>query len=133
MKKIFLVVLGFLIIGISAYLVNAEIAKQEQPLFSKYEDIIPSKKDAIIYFYSENCSYCINFYPTIKLMSEEFAEKFLFVKIDVNDSEYSHLVRKFRLRSIPALFIFDQKKRDFRQISPYYFSVQNLRRILTEY
>lgn len=131
MKKIFLILSILLLVCTSAYFVKAEVAKHSK--FVTYEEVLQRKKPAIVYFYSERCSYCIAFTPIFKQMSEEFNKKFLFSTINIYDPQYSKLIRKFKIRSVPAVFIYNKEDNKFQQISPYYFSEPSLRNILASY
>lgn len=131
MKKLIALILGFILVGTTAYFAGAESSKDDG--FVTYEEVVKRDKMAVIYIYSDNCTYCREFYPVFKDLSQEFRHKFLFSKINVYDKKYYPLFRRLRIGGVPAIYIYNPQRQALKPISPYYYTEQHMRKILTNY
>lgn len=131
MKKLIAIILGFILVGATTYFVGAEVSKDNG--FVTYEEIIKRDKMAVVYIYSESCTYCHEFFPIFKELSQEFKHKFLFSTIDVYDRKYYPLFRRLRIQGVPAIYLYNPQKKTLNPIAPYYYTEQHMRKILTKY
>lgn len=131
MKKLIVLILGFILVGTTAYFAGAESAKEDN--FVTYEEVIKRDKLAIIYIYSDNCTYCREFYPVFQDLSEAFRHKFLFSKVNIYDKKYYPLFRRLRVSGVPAIYVYNPQDQALKQISPYYYTEQRMRKFLADY
>jgi thioredoxin 1 len=67
-----------------------------------FDSSIPS----MVMFGAERCNVCKELYPTVEEIAEEYAEKMKVFWVDVD--QYKLLFKRFRLRGIPNLMIFNK-------------------------
>ena len=131
-KKILLVLLGLFIVTCSTYVVFAQ-KSNPQTINRSFKEVYNLAEPSVLYFYGEDCKYCVEFSPIFKKIAELYKGKYHFVKIDVDDSKNSALCYKFQIQTIPALFIYEPRKKLVHPIHPYYFSESGMRNILDNY
>ena len=131
MKKLIAIILGFILVSATTYFVSAEISKNDG--FVSYEEVVKRDKMAVVYIYSENCTYCHEFFPVFKDLSQEFRHKFLFSTVDVYDKKYYPLLRKLKVRGVPAIYLYNPQKQGLSLVPPYYYTEQHMRKILTNF
>ncbi len=132
MRKIALVFLSVFILCCTTYLVKAESAKSSHKYLT-YEQVIKQDKPAVILFESNNCSFCVQFAPIYKALSEEFQEKFAFGRVDVYKSKYEQLCENLNIETIPMIYVYNPRLQSFSPIPQYFYGKNSLRKILTEY
>ncbi|MAM45007.1 MAG: thioredoxin [Chloroflexi bacterium] len=59
----------------------------------------------LVDFWAEWCGPCKMIAPTIDQLAEEYSDKILFAKVDVDNNP--NLATKFHIRSIPMLLLFN--------------------------
>ena len=62
----------------------------------------------LVDFWAEWCGPCKMIAPTIDQLAEEYSDKILFAKVDVDNNP--NLATKFHKRSIPMLLLFNNGK-----------------------
>lgn len=70
-------------------------------------------KPIVVMFKMQGCSACKQFEPIFDKASNEFADKFNFVKDDVYSSNLSD---KFNVHSVPALFVVEPKTNKSKKV-----------------
>ena len=68
-----------------------------------------SKGTVVLDFFSIHCGPCNRFAPTFAKVATEFSD-IKFIKIDVDKNNHSAIVKKYKVRGIPALFILKDGK-----------------------
>ena len=132
MKKFALLLSILLILGGTAYYVNAENSKSVTKYLT-YEQAIEQNKPAIILFESRDCSFCVKFAPVYKRLSKEFGSKFAFSQVDVNERKYSRLCNKLEIYTIPKIFVYEPNSKTLQPIPQPYYHETTLRKILTDF
>ncbi len=79
-----------------------------------YNDAKTQTKPIILFFQMNRCSACKDFKPTYEKAEKKYSEKFNFVKDDVT---MSNLSSKFKVSSVPSVFIVEPKTEKSTQIS----------------
>ena len=67
--------------------------------------VLQSEVPVFVDFYADWCGPCNMFAPTIEALSEEYAGKVKFVKINVDNNQ--QLAMKYDIMSIPASMLFE--------------------------
>lgn len=67
-----------------------------------YKEAIGKEKPQVLFFYTQGCSACNQFKPLFAQMASKYSKKFNFIKQDANNSS---LASKFKINSVPAVFI----------------------------
>lgn len=101
MKKITIATISSLIIATSAHAMNYDEAKMQ-------------KKPMVIMFKSQRCSACQAFSPVFDKYASQFADKFNFIKEDIDSSK---IASKFSFDYVPSIFIFEPKTNKTKRIS----------------
>ncbi len=132
-KKIIIFVLGLFIVTCSSYVVFAQKVSSHanSPAF---QDVYNLKEPSVLYFYSDDCKYCVEFMPVFNRIAAAYKGKYHFVKLDVYDSRNEILCNKFRIQTIPAVFIYEPRDKVVHPVHPYYLSAENkLKDVLDTY
>lgn len=75
---------------------------------SNFNETIENNKVVLVDFYADWCGPCQAFHPTLESLANEFEDRAIISKINVdNNPELSH---KFEVRSIPSVFLFKNGK-----------------------
>lgn len=72
----------------------------------------------LLYLYSPSCGYCVKFEPIFKKVSETFAGKCIFKKVDASSAEGQKLMQKYNGVFVPYVLILDDKTNYKAYISP---------------
>ncbi len=131
-KKILIVILGLFIITCSSYVVFAQKYSTQSITYS-FQEVYNLAEPSVLYFYSKDCKYCVEFSPVFKKMSELYKSKYHFVKLDVYDSKNIPICDKFQIQTIPAIFIYEPKGKVVRPVHPYYYTEAGMKDILNTY
>jgi thioredoxin 1 len=67
-----------------------------------FDSVIP----VLVFFGAERCHVCNELLPAVEEIAEELTDKMNFYWVDVD--EYKSLFKRFRLKGIPQILIFDQ-------------------------
>ena len=68
--------------------------------------VIDSDKPVLVDFWAEWCGPCKMLTPTINAISEEYSDKSVVVKVNVDESP--SIATKYGIRSIPSLLFFNK-------------------------
>ena len=68
------------------------------------EKILESSQPALVDFWADWCAPCVRVGPAVERLAERFAGRAIVAKVNVD--EEPELARSFGIRSIPALFVF---------------------------
>ena len=68
------------------------------------QEVRESELPVLLDFWGPNCRYCDAIMPTVEELSETYAGKIKFCKL--NTAENRHLARQFKIMSIPTLLFF---------------------------
>ncbi len=66
--------------------------------------VIQSKQPALVDFWADWCQPCHMMAPTIEALSEEYGDRILVAKLDVDANPMT--THKYEIRGIPALLLF---------------------------
>ena len=111
----------------------------EQEVFSRthnnltFQDVYNLKEPSVLYFYSDDCKYCVGFSPAFEKTSKMYKDEYHFLKLNVYDANNTQLCHKLKIRSIPAVFIFEPRNKMVHPIHPYYYNEQGLKSVLDKY
>ena len=72
----------------------------------------------LLYLYSSDCGYCIKFNPIYKKISEAFAGKCNFKKVDARTAEGQRLMQKYNGVFVPYVLIIDDEKNYKAYLTP---------------
>ena len=72
----------------------------------------------MLYLYSSDCGYCVKFEPIFKKVSEAFAGKCNFKKVDARSIEGQKLMQKYNGVFVPYVLIIDDSTDYKAFISP---------------
>ena len=125
LKTIIIAVLGIFIITCSSYMVFAQKVSPHAVNYG-FQDVYNLKEPSVLYFYSDDCKYCIEFMPKFDKISEQYKAQYHFVKFDVDSPKNEELCSKFRIQTIPAVFIYEPRDKVVHPVHPYYLSSENL-------
>ena len=73
----------------------------------EYEDALATKKNVVLYLYTQKCGYCVKFSPIFDKMSKLYDKRFTFVKIDANTHYGYSIFKKYHGRYVPYVIIID--------------------------
>ncbi len=68
------------------------------------ESVIQSKKPVLVDFWADWCQPCHMVAPTVKALAEEYGDRILVAKLDVDANPAT--TAKYGIRGIPALLLF---------------------------
>jgi thiol-disulfide isomerase/thioredoxin len=131
MKKIFLIAIGLLLLGSSAFFIKAESANV--PKFVSYQTVLTQNKPGVLYFYSRTCGHCVTMAPIINKLQKEYSNTYNFAKIDVDNPRNARICNQNNIWAVPAIYLYNPKKQTLGPIPPQYFTERLLREILTRY
>lgn len=72
-----------------------------------YEQAIKSNKPFVVMFHAPWCSYCNNFMPKYKQLSEIYENKYNFVMVNGDNPTNYNLAKDYAVGSFPTLYIVD--------------------------
>lgn len=75
---------------------------------AQFDELLKGKKPVVCDFFATWCGPCRALGPVIEEVSEDFSDKAIFVKVDVDENE--ELARRYEIRSIPFVCIFNGGK-----------------------
>ena len=70
---------------------------------TEFDQIIAGEKPVVLDFYADWCSECKALLPILEAASSHYAEDVVIAKINVENN--TELAAKFKVRSIPAVFL----------------------------
>lgn len=82
--------------------VNNDVASLDDDDFEKL--VIQSKRPALVDFWADWCQPCHRMAPTVKKLAEEYEDRILVAKMEVDTNPIT--THKYGIRSIPALLFF---------------------------
>jgi thioredoxin len=71
-------------------------------------EVIQSKKMALVDFWADWCQPCHVMAPTVEALAEEYGDRVLIAKVDVDANPMT--THKYEIRGIPALLLFKDGK-----------------------
>ena len=74
-----------------------------------YDTAITMGKPVVLLFYTNWCSACKRILPLVKMIQEKYQNYFVFTSINAEDTKYSAIVKDYRLRCFPTIYIIDPK------------------------
>ncbi len=75
---------------------------QEIRTMKEYEEVINSKKPAIIFFHASWCSACKMMKPRFDEVAQELKDKITFVKINIDSKALKSVIDKADIEAIPT-------------------------------
>ena len=66
-------------------------------------------RSGIVYLYSQNCRYCVNFEPIYKQFEQKYNKIYKFKKIDVYSKQGRDLAREYKVYSVPTVLVFNSE------------------------
>lgn len=114
-KTVILIILSLFVASLGGYFAYAKFMGAKKPTKPSEYHIGISMDSAykmpdrpiLAMFYADWCTYCLRFMPTMKKLSEEYADKYNFVMIDAEAPDNLDLVKQYRINGFPSLFIID--------------------------
>lgn len=74
-----------------------------------YDTAITMDKPVVLMFYTNWCSACKRAVPLVKAQQKKYGEDFVFTSLNAEDTKYSAIIKDYRLRCFPTLYIIDPK------------------------
>lgn len=74
-----------------------------------YDTAITMGKPVVLLFYTNWCSACKRVLPLVKMIQEKYQNYFVFTSINAEDTKYADIVKDYRLRCFPTIYIIDPK------------------------
>jgi thioredoxin 1 len=71
-------------------------------------EVLKSRVPVVVDFYADWCGPCHAIAPTIEVLSQEFAGKVKFVKVDVDANR--EVASRYEIMSIPTVMLFENGK-----------------------
>ncbi len=71
----------------------------------KFDEILKSEKVVVCDFYASWCNPCKMLAPVMEKVSEKFADKAKFIKVDIDES--MELCARYGIMSVPLVVIFE--------------------------
>jgi len=84
--------------------VNNAVVHLDDDTFKR--SMIQSKKLALVDFWADWCQPCHMMAPTIEALAEEYSDRVLIAKLDVDSNPMT--THKYEIRGIPALLLFKE-------------------------
>ncbi len=94
-------------------------------------EVLKSQVPVLVDFYADWCGPCHAIAPTIEALSNEFAGKVKFVKVDVDANQ--EVASRYEIMSIPTIMLFENGKIEDSIVGAYPASVykQHIQRALS--
>jgi thioredoxin 1 len=94
-------------------------------------EVLKSRVPVVVDFYADWCGPCHAIAPTIEVLSQEFAGKVKFVKVDVDANQ--EVASRYEIMSIPTVMLFENGKIEDSIVGAYPASVykQHIERALS--
>lgn len=109
--KITTIIITIVIFAVSAtvwaFAPKVNLTPSEYNIGTRYELAMKDKKPFIALFYTDWCTYCKRFMPRYKTMSDIYKDKYNFVMINVEDSNYAKVVKDYDIGGFPTIYIID--------------------------
>ncbi len=86
--------------------VNNEVVHLDDDSFAT--SVIESKQTALVDFWADWCQPCHMMVPTVDALAEEYSDRVLVAKLDVDANPMT--THKYGIRGIPALLLFKEGK-----------------------
>jgi thioredoxin 1 len=80
--------------------------------------VLDASTPALVDFYSNSCGPCRLLAPTIHTLAEQYKEKAVVAKVNLNQTGNTALANQYGIRSIPTVIFFDKGK-EVERISGY--------------
>jgi len=74
----------------------------------RFDHIIQSNKPVLVDFYADWCLPCKQVPPILKQLKEQFGDSIRILKVNVDNNPV--IASKYKIQSIPALFLFREGK-----------------------
>ena len=71
--------------------------------FEEFETVLNQGKPVLLDFYADWCGPCQGLLPIIEKLANKYEDEFIIQKVNVD--QFRELSAKFKVRSIPALFV----------------------------
>lgn len=99
-----------------------------------YNQAMTMNKPVVVEFYADWCGACKRVAPILNEIKPEYASKFNFVNLNIDNPENSVLSNKFNVKSLPSIFIVNPKTGEAKFLNQNnYFSTDTLRKELDSY
>lgn len=99
-----------------------------------YDKAITMDKPIVLMFYTNWCSACKRAVPLVKAQQQKYGEAFVFTSLNAEDVKYSTIIKDYRLRCFPTVYIIDPKYNNRVHIEvSYLFNAQALSGELDRY
>lgn len=72
-----------------------------------YNQAVKNNKPTVVLFYADWCTYCIKFMPKFKVLSDVYKDRYNFVMINAENSNYQKVVEDYAIGSFPTIYIID--------------------------
>lgn len=72
-----------------------------------YSQAVKNNKPTVVLFYADWCTYCIKFMPKFKVLSDVYKDRYNFVMINAENSNYQKVVEDYAIGSFPTIYIID--------------------------
>ena len=113
MKKKLVITLALLLAVGCSFGISAMITPKAPSQYNigiDYNDAVKSEKPMLIVFYVDWCGYCLKFMPKFNILNKLYADKFNFVMLNVEASEYNKmLAKRVGIAGYPTVYILDPK------------------------
>ena len=78
----------------------------EQIDTQKFDELLEGEKKVVCDFYATWCGPCKMLAPVMEKVSEKFADKAVFVKVDIDEN--MELAARYSIMSIPLIAVFEK-------------------------
>lgn len=127
--------IAFIVLMTASIVLSACIKKEPVSSYPQYfNSAMAEEKPAFVFFYAKWCSHCVNFMPTYNELEKSYADKYNFIKVNVDNSENKDLVQDFYVAGIPTIYVIDTKnKKRYLLDNSKFFSINDLKEELDKY